>query len=68
MKPDRSDAAPASHPAENAASYSKAQLLRSRRFTPLQRDVLSALLSDGERYTVAEAESALRDFYRGTVS
>lgn len=45
--------------------FAKDRLLSSRRFTPTQTDVLSVLLKDGEKYTIAEAEKTLSDFLNG---
>ncbi|WP_276358413.1 hypothetical protein [Cohnella caldifontis] len=42
--------------------YGKRQLLASKRFAPLEKDVLQALLPDGETYTVAEAGQLLDQY------
>ena len=46
------------------AKHSKANLLQSKRFTPLQRDYLRALLQDGETYSVAEAAQLLDKYLK----
>ncbi|GAA3410406.1 hypothetical protein ACFFNY_21800 [Paenibacillus hodogayensis] len=61
MNPDRQGKA------EEAARYSKRQFLHCARFRPQQKDVLSALLLDDERYTLEQAERMLIDFYRQPV-
>lgn len=43
------------------AKFSKAQLVNSKRFQH-RRDVLEAVLTDGERYSVKEAEAAIENF------
>ncbi|WP_018306339.1 hypothetical protein [Desulfitobacterium hafniense] len=45
-------------PAERA--YSKAQILQSKRYQ--QKDVLSALLKDGQQYTLEEVSRVLNEF------
>ena len=42
--------------------HGKKQLLASKRFAPLERDFLQALLEDGGTYTVAEAEQLLEQY------
>jgi len=44
------------------ATYTKKQIVQSTRFTPIQRDVLTALLDNGATYTVAEANQILKQF------
>ncbi|MFC5703182.1 hypothetical protein ACFPVX_17980 [Cohnella faecalis] len=48
-------------------TYSKRQLLEAGRFTPLQKDVLSAVLTNYELYSVDKAERMISDFEQGTV-
>ena len=43
------------------AKFSKAQLIRSKRFQH-RRDILEAVLKDGERYSVKETEAAIEKF------
>ncbi len=43
-------------------AYTKKQIVQSARFTPMQRDVLTALLDDEATYTVAEANQILKQF------
>lgn len=49
--------------AEDAARFSKSQLLRSSVFSN-RRDALQVLLDDGETYTKAEVENILTDFFK----
>ena len=44
--------------------YSKAQILRSKQFTPQKRDVLRALLQDGVNYTKDEVAFILDNFLK----
>ena len=48
---------------EDAARFSKSQLLRSSVFSN-RRDALQVLLDDGETYTKAEVENILTDFFK----
>lgn len=43
-------------------AYSKAQLLASKRFERVDKDVLAAILNDDSKYTVAEARKLLQAF------
>ncbi|RXZ84705.1 hypothetical protein EBB07_01405 [Paenibacillaceae bacterium] len=47
--------------------YGKAQFLASSRFTPAERDLMSALLKDNNHYTAAEAEQAVQSYLRKEV-
>jgi hypothetical protein len=47
---------------EDAARFSKSQLLRSSVFSN-RRDALQVLLDDGETYTKTEVENILTDFF-----
>jgi hypothetical protein len=53
---------------KTAPSFSKAQLLRSYNFTPIQKDVLRAVLKDGESYTLDQAHKLIGDYAKRTVS
>lgn len=44
--------------------FSKQQFLKSSKFTPIHKDVLSALLKDGEKYTMDEAEKMINQFLK----
>ncbi|GGD95131.1 hypothetical protein [Paenibacillus nasutitermitis] len=48
-------------------SFSKAQLLKSARFTPLERDVLSATLEDAAHYPIEEAIMRINQFMKQEV-
>ena len=50
-----------------ARKHSKVQLLNSRRFAK-RRDLLGALLDENKRYSVEEAESAIKNFLEGKVN
>ncbi|WP_017812822.1 MULTISPECIES: hypothetical protein [Paenibacillus] len=43
-------------------SYRKEQFMQSTKFTSLEKDVLSALLSENEQYTIEQATSMLHQF------
>lgn len=47
---------------KQAIRFSKAQLLGSRQYTSLQRDILTVVLSDTESYTHEEAQQELQQF------
>lgn len=51
---------------EAAPKFLKAQLLRSARYQT-RRDLLGALLKDGVRYTLEEADSAIENYMKGKV-
>lgn len=46
--------------------FSKQQLISSKKYT-FQRDVLNALLKDGQVYTFSEVDQQLNDFMKGKV-
>lgn len=46
--------------------FSKEQLLSSKRFSD-RRDIVNALLDDGERYTVNAVEKKIADYRKGKV-
>jgi len=50
-----------------AIKYSKEQLIRSDRYMK-RRDLLGALLKDGERYTLAEVDAKLDTYMKGKVN
>ncbi|GAA0389310.1 hypothetical protein [Paenibacillus motobuensis] len=43
-------------------SFSKAQFLASQAYSGMQKDILSVVLKDGQRYTKAEAEVKINQF------
>lgn len=47
--------------------FSKQQLVASKRYS-LRRDVLNALLEDGQVYTFEEVDRKLNDFLKGKVN
>ncbi|WP_127531198.1 hypothetical protein [Paenibacillus kobensis] len=49
------------------ALYSKQQFAASNRFSPQQKDMLSAILTDGEFYTFGAVERLIRDFEKRSV-
>ena len=49
-----------------APTYTKGQLMRSKRFMA-QRDLLNTLLEDNKRYTMAEVEAAMDKYLKGRV-
>jgi len=44
--------------------HDKMQLLSSKRFAPLDKDFLQALLREGETYTVSEAAQLLEQYLK----
>ncbi|HEY4390343.1 MAG TPA: hypothetical protein VGN02_03240, partial [Paenibacillus sp.] len=55
-------------PAEthNATAFSKAQFLASQAYSGVQKDILSVVLEDGQKYSRAEAEEKMNQFkHRG---
>lgn len=48
-------------PAAEETKYTKTALVRSGRFEA-RRDLLTAILDDGEMYTIAEAEKKINDY------
>ncbi len=58
---DKADA-----PGNNAQRYTKQQLAASARFGD-RRDLVSALLEEGSRYTVEETDRMVREFMKGKV-
>lgn len=45
-----------------AATFTKTQLLASKRFAN-RRDLLNAVLDDGESYTIEAVEQKMKEFY-----
>ena len=52
---------------KTAPKFSKQQLLRSLNFTLIQKDVLRAVLKDGEEYSLDQAKKAIEDYAKRTV-
>lgn len=50
------------------AEYTKQQFLNSKKFTSIQKDVLNALLDDGEKYTNDQVKQIMDDFMRKEVN
>lgn len=50
-----------------APTYTKAQFLASKQFKPIQKDVLRALLKDGETYTFDQVQKLVDDYAKRTV-
>ena len=48
------------------AAFSKSQLISSKRFSD-RRDILNALLSDNEKYTVEAVEKKIINYMKGQV-
>ena len=51
-----------------APKFSKAQLLRSLNFTPVQKDVLRTVLKDDEQYTLDQAHKLIEDYAKRKVT
>lgn len=51
---------------ESVTRYTKAQLIRARRYRD-QKDVLSAVLQEGMKYSFTEADKAVEEFMKGKV-
>jgi len=45
--------------------FSKASLVKSQGFTPIERDILSLRLNDSETYTKKEVSKIIKDFKGG---
>lgn len=53
-------------PDAGAASYTKDQLLRSKKYAA-RRDLLGALLEDGKTYTAAQVDRKINQFLKRKV-
>ncbi|WP_442601746.1 hypothetical protein [Paenibacillus sp. KN14-4R] len=51
---------------EKVQTYTKQQFLESQQFSPLQKDVLNALLEDRE-YTIEQANKIIEQFEKKVV-
>lgn len=47
---------------DNTSLFTKDKLVRSARYTGIDRDILSAILEDGKEYTLPDVENKLIDF------
>lgn len=43
-------------------AYTKQQFLAAARYTPLQKDMIRALLAEGEEYTVEQVDQKMKTF------
>ncbi|WP_374713100.1 hypothetical protein [Symbiobacterium terraclitae] len=50
------------------AAFTKAQLLRSARYSPQERDVLAAVLQEGQTYTHEQAARLVAEFRKRKVT
>ncbi len=66
MKEEKQAVAPAKK-AEYEPKFTKAQLLSAKRFEG-RKDAMTAVLSDGETYTVKEAETLYDNYMKGQVN
>lgn len=48
-----------------ANKYEKSALVKSHGFKPIERDILSLRLVDGQAYTKAEAKKIIKEFKGG---
>ncbi len=55
------------NPIAAAAQHSKAQILKSKQFTPVQKDFLVSLLDEDEKYSLDDVGKMLGDFLRQEV-
>jgi len=55
----RKSAAEATRP---AAAFTKEQLLQSARYSPQEKDILAAILQEGQTYTHEQASRLLAEF------
>ncbi len=54
-------------PAGSADKFKKERLLKSKRFSSVETDVLTVLLEDGKEYSFAEVEQILSEFMKGDI-
>lgn len=45
--------------------FTKKALISSKKFTPIERDVLKLVLDDDKEYTIAEVQKAVENFKEG---
>lgn len=48
-------------------AFGKEQILSSKSFTALEKDVLQALLADGQEYTLAQARTEIEEYVKRSV-
>lgn len=65
MSSKRKTAAEGTRP---AAAFTKDQILRSARYSPQERDVLAAVLREGQTYTHEQAAKLAAEFRRRKVT
>ena len=53
-------------PANTARKFTKTQILASKKFAE-RRDLLAAVLSDAQTYTVSQVEAEVQKFMKGRV-
>lgn len=51
-----------------APKFSKRQLIRSLNFSPVQKDVLRAVLKDDDMYTLDQAHKLIEDYAKRKVT
>ncbi len=52
---------------QTEATYTKAQFLASKQFSPMQKDVLRALMPNGESFTLDQARKMINDYSKRKV-
>ncbi|WP_277547581.1 hypothetical protein [Brevibacillus laterosporus] len=50
------------------SAYGKAQILQSKRYTPVEKDVITAILDEQKRYSHDEVAIIIQDFRGEEVS
>lgn len=45
--------------------FTKKALISSKKFTPIERDILKLVLDDDKEYTIAEVQKAVQNFKEG---
>lgn len=49
---------------QKITKYSKKQILSSKKFSLIEKDVLKALIEDDKQYSIDEVEKMLKDFLK----
>jgi hypothetical protein len=52
---------------KGTTAFSKKQILKSKEFSHIEKDVLNAILKDGKQYTLEQVEKILEDFKKRKV-
>ncbi len=52
------------NPIATTAQHSKAQILKSKQFTPVQKDFLVSLLDEDEKYSLDDVGKLIGDFLK----